>query len=404
MIKSAGLFLLLLLKIAGWIALILFLLLLAIILLVLLVPVRYHVSAQNTDEAGITEHPGIRNPVKTPDMRLTFTWLMHIFHVSFLYDHEKFRYQIRLGGIDPQKLSACFRQRKKSRSHPHGKKKEATEKRNGPGLDEAGTTANNAKAQHTTDSCQTDSRQIYIQPGDQTDSGQRQTKTDQEPVAESDRPDELNEMAGIPRKLKTSTKDVPAKKTGNDRTQVSSGQKTKPPAKKRKKNSASEKEILKKESSKKETLKKETLKERRKKTTASGEKKSAGKSSKGSGLSRLYKEFTDETNRSAALHLWKEICYLFTHYRPQKLQADLSFSLADPSLTGRVLGALSLLPVIYRYPCRIVPDFESESVYFTGSVMMKGKISVTVFLISCLRILRDKNAMGCMRRLMGRSG
>ncbi len=350
MIKSAGLFLLLLLKIAGWIALILFLLLLAIILLVLLVPVRYHVSAQNTDEAGITEHPGIRNPVKTPDMRLTFTWLMHIFHVSFLYDHEKFRYQIRLGGIDPQKLSACFRQRKKSRSHPHGKKKEATEKRNGPGLDEAGTTANNAKAQHTTDSCQTDSRQIYIQPGDQTDSGQRQTKTDQEPVAESDRPGELNEMAGIPRKLK------------------------------------------------------DTLKERRKKTTASGEKKSAGKSSKGSGLSRLYKEFTDETNRSAALHLWKEICYLFTHYRPQKLQADLSFSLADPSLTGRVLGALSLLPVIYRYPCRIVPDFESESVYFTGSVMMKGKISVTVFLISCLRILRDKNAMGCMRRLMGRSG
>ncbi len=391
MIKSAGLFLLLLLKIAGWIALILFLLLLAIILLVLLVPVRYHVSAQNTDEAGITEHPVIRNPVKTPDMRLTFTWLMHIFHVSFLYDHEKFRYQIRLGGIDPQKLSACFRQRKKSRSHPHGKKKEATEKRNGPGQDEAGTAANNAKAQHTTDSCQ-------------TDSGQRQTKTDQEPVAESDRPDELNEMAGIPRQLKTFTKDVPAKKTGNDRTQVSSGQKTKPPANKRKKNSASEKEILKKESSKKETLKKETLKERRKKTTASGGKKSAGKSSKGSGLSRLHKEFTDETNRSAALHLWKEICYLFTHYRPQKLQADLSFSLADPSLTGRVLGALSLLPVIYRYPCRIVPDFESESVYFTGSLMMKGKISVTVFLISCLRMLRDKNAMGCMRRLMGRSG
>ncbi len=386
MIKSAGLFLLLLLKIAGWIALILFLLLLAIILLVLLVPVRYHVSAQNTDEAGITEHPVIRNPVKTPDMRLTFTWLMHIFHVSFLYDHEKFRYQIRLGGIDPQKLSACFRQRKKSRSHPHGKKKEATEKRNGPGQDEAGTAANNAKAQHTTDSCQ-------------TDSGQRQTKTDQEPVAESDRPDELNEMAGIPRQLKTFTKDVPAKKTGNDRTQVSSGQKTKPPANKRKKNSASEKEILKKESSKKETLK-----ERRKKTTASGGKKSAGKSSKGSGLSRLHKEFTDETNRSAALHLWKEICYLFTHYRPQKLQADLSFSLADPSLTGRVLGALSLLPVIYRYPCRIVPDFESESVYFTGSLMMKGKISVTVFLISCLRMLRDKNAMGCMRRLMGRSG
>ena len=137
MIKSAGLFLLLLLKIAGWIALILFLLLLAIILLVLLVPVRYHVSAQNTDEAGITEHPVIRNPVKTPDMRLTFTWLMHIFHVSFLYDHEKFRYQIRLGGIDLQKLSACFRQRKKSRSHPHGKKKEATEKRNGPEIGRA---------------------------------------------------------------------------------------------------------------------------------------------------------------------------------------------------------------------------------------------------------------------------
>lgn len=119
---------------------------------------------------------------------------------------------------------------------------------------------------------------------------------------------------------------------------------------------------------------------------------------------RFHQEFTDEVNRHALSRLWTELLKLLKSYKPRKLKADISFSLADPALTGMATGAISLLPVIYRYPCSIAPDFTSEKLYVEGEILARGRVTVFVFLLSLLRLLRDKKFMYVVRRLLKRGG
>ena len=119
-------------------------------------------------------------------------------------------------------------------------------------------------------------------------------------------------------------------------------------------------------------------------------------------IARVRKEIKDETNRYAVGRVWAELLKMIRSYRPRKLRADLSFSLADPALTGQAVGLISLLPWIYRYPCRIVPDFTSEQLYLEGEIFAQGKIRVSVFALATLRLLRDKKFMQVVRRLLGR--
>ena len=119
---------------------------------------------------------------------------------------------------------------------------------------------------------------------------------------------------------------------------------------------------------------------------------------------RFHQEFTDEVNRHALSHLWTELLKLLKSYKPRKLKADISFSLADPALTGMATGVISLMPVIYRYPCSIAPDFTSEKWYVEGEILARGRVTVFVFLLSLLRLLRDKKFMYVVRRLLKRGG
>ncbi len=116
---------------------------------------------------------------------------------------------------------------------------------------------------------------------------------------------------------------------------------------------------------------------------------------------RLHREFTDESNRNAVLHLWMEFCRILKHYGPRKCTADLAFSLADPAATGYVTGLISLLPLIYRYTCRIIPDFTSEMIYLEGEFMVSGRVALGVFLVSLLRLFRDKEVRRCVRKIRG---
>ena len=117
---------------------------------------------------------------------------------------------------------------------------------------------------------------------------------------------------------------------------------------------------------------------------------------------RVRKEITDEVNQHALSHFWRELLKLLKSYKPRKLKADVSFSLADPALTGTVTGVFSMMPLLYRYPCRIVPDFTSEKLYVEGEILARGRVTVLVFLLSVLRLLRDKEFMHVVRRLMKR--
>ena len=119
---------------------------------------------------------------------------------------------------------------------------------------------------------------------------------------------------------------------------------------------------------------------------------------------KVRQEVNDEANRHAISSLFSELLKLLRSYKPRKLRADVSFSLADPAWTGKVTGILSIMPWIYRYPCRIIPDFTADQAYIEGEVHVRGKVTVGVFLLSLLRLVRDKQFMKVVRRLLKRGG
>lgn len=45
-----------------------------------------------------------------------------------------------------------------------------------------------------------------------------------------------------------------------------------------------------------------------------------------------------------------------------------TFALADPALTGQVLGILCMMPFLYQYDFHIFPDFESEFILYQGQL------------------------------------
>ena len=133
---------------------------------------------------------------------------------------------------------------------------------------------------------------------------------------------------------------------------------------------------------------------KKKKQKAKTDKKEKKGNRKGKIQDRFKKirhEVSDERNHQAISHLWRELCYLLTHLKPKYVKAEISFSTGDPALTGKVTGALSLFPLIYRYDAHIYPDFLSEEFYIKGSLKMKGHITVFHLLIILIRLFFDKN-------------
>ncbi len=105
----------------------------------------------------------------------------------------------------------------------------------------------------------------------------------------------------------------------------------------------------------------------------------------------LKKEASDKRNKLAVSKLWQELLYLLFHLKPKYIKADISFSSGDPALTGQVTGALSLLPILYRYDAHIYPDFKAEEFYIRGNLALKGHMALFHFIRSGIHILRDKN-------------
>lgn len=79
--------------------------------------------------------------------------------------------------------------------------------------------------------------------------------------------------------------------------------------------------------------------------------------------------------RSAIL---KELRYLLKKLKPVKLQGRLRFGLEDPSVTGWLMGVLSILCSWYPGSFELCPDFEQE--ILEGRLNVKGRIRLYVFL------------------------
>ena len=91
---------------------------------------------------------------------------------------------------------------------------------------------------------------------------------------------------------------------------------------------------------------------------------------------------------------------MLKHFGFRKIHTELTFALADPALTGQVLGILCMMPFLYQYDFHIFPDFESESYYIRGSYDMKGRIQLIFLLITFIRIVADKDLRCFLKKIL----
>ncbi len=106
---------------------------------------------------------------------------------------------------------------------------------------------------------------------------------------------------------------------------------------------------------------------------------------------RFRKEIKEEGNHKAVSLLWKEFWRILSHLKPSHTETDISFSAGDPAVTGTLVGALSLLPFLYRGDTQINPDFLSEEAYVKGRIKLKGHMALSQFACSLFRLIFDKN-------------
>lgn len=107
----------------------------------------------------------------------------------------------------------------------------------------------------------------------------------------------------------------------------------------------------------------------------------------------------DEINKIVFVKIWKELRYLLRHFSPRKAKGELAFGMTDPAQTGQVLGALGVLPFWARYRINICPDFEAERFFVEGKLWMKGHIRLWHFLLSVVRLIKDKNVRRLLRKI-----
>lgn len=416
MIRAVGLFLLLLLKTAGLALLILLFLLLIALLLVLFIPLRYDVLAKN-ERSMSSKQKGLTANVQ---LRLKVNWLLHLLQVSILYGPDGLSNQILVAGIDIPELLARHAEKKKAR--PNSKKSKKSrhtgKKVKEPDADEESFESPLSEELYAENK---NADVITLKDGLSKEESLNKELLLNEDLSKEElqikeiqiKETQIKETQIKEQSSKMQQKDSPKEQHTDvhskaDRSIENSIEKNKTEKNKTEKNKTEKNKIKKDKIKKEDTEKQKTIKHQ---TKASASKDFAADTDQTSifkkirtQLQRVHKEYTDETNRHAVGRLWVELLKLLRSYKPKKLKADVSFSLADPSLTGTATGLLSLMPVIYRYPCRIVPDFTSEKLYVEGEILAGGKVRIFVFLCSVLRLMRDKQFMQVVRRLMKRGG
>lgn len=114
----------------------------------------------------------------------------------------------------------------------------------------------------------------------------------------------------------------------------------------------------------------------------------------------VMKQIKDSKNQDAIKHLWKEIKYLFFHFRPRKIRGEALFGTSDPALTGQITGVICLFPYFYAYNIHILPDFESDENYLKSDFLVEGHVRLIHILCVGIRILFDKNIMKWIKKIL----
>lgn len=114
----------------------------------------------------------------------------------------------------------------------------------------------------------------------------------------------------------------------------------------------------------------------------------------------IKQQLTDEHNKSVVRKIWSELCYLLKHFKFRKIVTDLVFATGDPATTGQALGVLCMIPTLYRYDFKVVPDFEADDAYIKGTFLVEGKVRLIHLLMTILRLIFDKEVRLVVKRIL----
>lgn len=103
----------------------------------------------------------------------------------------------------------------------------------------------------------------------------------------------------------------------------------------------------------------------------------------------LVKAFINEDDNRAAFGVtYDKLKKILKHIKPTTLRSRLIFGTGDPCSTGQALGMAGILYGIYGDHIQITPDFENK--IFKGSHYARGRIRTGTLLIIVIRLLLDK--------------
>lgn len=98
---------------------------------------------------------------------------------------------------------------------------------------------------------------------------------------------------------------------------------------------------------------------------------------------------TDDVHQSAFLKCLVELKKMVIRMRPKRIGGEVHFGFEDPSLTGRVLAGASMLYPYWGEHVRCCPDFENE--ILEGEVSVKGSLRLFPAAILIWNLLWNKN-------------
>lgn len=96
----------------------------------------------------------------------------------------------------------------------------------------------------------------------------------------------------------------------------------------------------------------------------------------------------DETHKSAFFKFLSELKCFLKKLKPKVLDGEISFGFEDPSITGRVLGGISMLYPYLQEHLNISADFEEKTL--SGKLYIKGRIRLSMILSFLVHLFLDK--------------
>lgn len=106
----------------------------------------------------------------------------------------------------------------------------------------------------------------------------------------------------------------------------------------------------------------------------------------------------DETHKNAFHKLLSELKCFLKKLKPKVLDGEISFGFEDPSITGRVLGGISMFYPYLQDHLNISADFEGKKL--SGKLYIKGRIRLSMILSFLLHLLLDKTVRITIRHIL----